>query len=121
MGIFNQKKMNTIFIFSNDDFREVESTQLGEMTQRQLVECLQGTIIGLNTINELTDRINILKMGPHTEFKRIENQTQTRLSDGMSALISELTARVGPERVEKIIKETILLIELEKNEDHDGE
>jgi hypothetical protein len=62
--------MNKFFIFSDDDFAEVESATLDGMQTGNLIESLQGTLIGLHTIQEVTDRVNLVDMGPYTQFKK---------------------------------------------------
>lgn len=118
IGYFYQKSatMNPIFIFMDDDFREVVDADLTEMQTGRLVESLQGTLIGLHTVKEVTDRVTLVDMGPYTQFKRAEDDVSEKLTKGLGALISQLTDRLGVESVERIIQETLFMVDLEKKE-----
>jgi hypothetical protein len=111
--------MNKFFIFNDDDFTEVESATLDGMETGSLIESLQGTLIGLHTIQEVTDRVNLVDMGPHTQFKKLEGGVNDKLADGLEAIHSRLVDRLGEAHVERIIAETLFMINLEKS-DQDG-
>lgn len=118
IGYFYQKivEMNRVFIFSNDDFREVNTAELEEMTTSKLIESLQGTLIGLHTIKEVTDGINLVDMGPYTQFKKTDNDINEKLIKGLAALISQLEPKLGKEGVERIITQTLFMIQFENQD-----
>ena len=111
--------MNKFFIFNNDDFAEVESATLDGMQTGNLIESLQGTLIGLHTIQEVTDRVNLVDMGPYTQFKKLDGEVNTKWTEGLAAIHSRLADRLGEAQVERIIAETLFMINLEKS-DQDG-
>jgi hypothetical protein len=111
--------MNKFFIFNDDDFTEVESTTLDGMETGNLIESLQGTLIGLHTIQEVTDRVNLVDLGPHAQFKKLEDEVNFKLARGIEAIRSRLVDRLGEAQVERIFTETLFMINLEKS-DQDG-
>ena len=108
--------MNKFFIFSNDDFSEVEEATLDKMDTGRLIESLQGTLIGLHTIQEVTDRVNLVNMGPYTQFKKLESGVNVQLSAGLEAIHTRLENRLGKDQVESIIAHTLFMINLEKKD-----
>ena len=120
IGYFYKKprEMNKIFIFNNDDFREVSESDLEEMQTGNLIESLQGTLIGLHTIHEVTDRISPVTLGIGVQPKESGDlDINVRLTKGLTALISQLEPRLGRESVERIISETIFMVNLDKKQD----
>ena len=106
--------MNRVFIFCDDDFIEVDSTDLQTMENRRLVESLQGTLISLHTIKEVTDRINPVTLGTGTQPKEsVDLDINVQLTKGLAALISQLETRLGQQSVERIISETIFMVNLD--------
>jgi hypothetical protein len=119
IGYFYQKiiEMDRVFIFLDDDFIELDETELQPMENRRLVESLQGTLIGLHTIKEVTNGINLVDMGPYAQFKKLDNNINESLIKGLAALISQLEPRLGRESVERIISETIFMVNLDNKQD----
>ena len=119
IGYFYQKiiEMNRVFIFLDDDFIELDEAELQTMENRRLVESLQGTLIGLHTFKEVTDRITAVSLGINVQLKESDLDINVKLTKGLAALISQLEPRLGRESVERIISETIFMVNLDKKQD----
>ncbi len=120
IGYFYQKiiEMNRVFIFLDDDFIELDEAELQTMENRRLVESLQGTLIGLHTFKEVTDRITPVAVGLGVQHKEPDNlDINVKLTKGLAAIISQLEPRLGRESVERIISETIFMVNLDNKQD----
>jgi hypothetical protein len=114
--------MNSIFIFIDDDFNYVNPDRLAKLSTSMLIESLQGTLIGINTINNVFDYTKSVRSSElkyEAYLTSIENPTRKNLSEGFEQVSTELRQRIGDEKVDELINETIQLIKLEKNDEQD--
>jgi len=99
--------MQSVFIFIDDDFKEAEIDNLKPLQTSTLVECLQGTIIGIATLEENSTEVEEIYMGHGNYLQRVDQPIKKGLVAGFKWLSDELTGRLGSEVISNIINTTI--------------
>ena len=102
--------MKKLFMFIEDDFREVELERVKTLTDGQLVESLQGTLIGVQAMNELSSKVELIDLGDDNYLRRAENPIKKQFLESINEISKELRLRLGDERLESIIANTLILI-----------
>ena len=102
--------MKKLFMFIEDDFREVELEKVKTLTDGQLIESLQGTLIGVQTMNELSSKVELIDLDDDNYLRRAENPIKKQFLESINEISKELRLRLGDERLESIIANTLILI-----------
>ena len=99
--------MQSVFIFIDNDFKDANTDELKPLQTSTLVESLQGTIIGIATVEEVSTGVETIYMGGGHYLERVDRPVKKGLIAGFKWLSDELTIRLGKEAVTDIINTTI--------------
>lgn len=91
-------------LFIGDDFHEVDDSRIEKLSDTELVEGLQGAIIGLDAIEERMVMTGLLNHG--VTKNEADDSLREKIQCGMKKVAEELERRVGSEKVKLIIEKT---------------
>lgn len=111
-----------IYIFLGEDFKSTSSSSIVELSDRELMDSLQGTLVGIDALSEVEDQVKgLLKEAEIDENASLcagfARPTLERLEAGLDVITQLLLERVGHERVSALVKKTLELIALEKSDE----
>jgi hypothetical protein len=109
-----------IYAFIHEDFTLINELELQKLSDRELMDSLQGTLVGIDALSSMQSKIEQILTEANLDSackEEFAKPTLHKLEAGLDTVTQLLLERIGHERVRELVRKTLELIELEKKED----